>query len=319
MKSGDIRFDSGSDAFTLIELLVVIAIIAILAAMLLPALANAKMKAQQTQCVSNNRQWGIAEQMYIGDNKDTLPTDGMGTSGDYEGNPFTGNDGVVNQSGTALDTTAWFNVLPPYMATQPLSYYETLDKNYSTGLPDTSYNRQDSMPFPGKSGSPIWFCPTAQMSSSDVASLNAETAPSVGFFSYAMPIDLNKEIGTATSTTEGNSYSFPQMPKLTTMPKISATVLLFDQLFNPNTEQYTQNTSDNKYNSENPANRFKEFASRHNYGGVITFCDGHTQYYKIYYVTNDCDFSTSLECYGPGKPAVPDIIWDPAYRYALGY
>lgn len=76
--------------FTLIELLVVIAIIAILAAMLLPALSKSKQKAQGVQCMNNHRQLSLAWRMYAEDNRDTL------VYASQDGNP-------------ALDKYAWAN------------------------------------------------------------------------------------------------------------------------------------------------------------------------------------------------------------------
>ena len=91
-------------AFTLIELLVVIAIIAILAAMILPALGKAKMRAQQAGCINNFRQMNIALTMFIGENSDWLPP-GQGN-----------NTGILDGQGVVLGKSYNTNTLHYWLA-----------------------------------------------------------------------------------------------------------------------------------------------------------------------------------------------------------
>ena len=190
-------------AFTLIELLVVIAIIAILAAMLLPALAKAKQKAQQASCLSSMRQWGLSVQMYANDNGDHIPYDGNPSTGSYPtAGPAYANDGTPD------DPYAWFNVLPPLLSERPLTFYN----QQPGGNPLNKFmpwNYLSTPPAGYVAGGKIWECPSASMTDASAQTVIA-AGGGLGFFSYAMNLDLARVGSTTANNKNGNRVVQPK-------------------------------------------------------------------------------------------------------------
>jgi prepilin-type N-terminal cleavage/methylation domain-containing protein/prepilin-type processing-associated H-X9-DG protein len=291
--------------FTLIELLVVIAIIAILASMLLPALAGAKARAQQAVCLSNLKQWGLADLMYLDDNNQMFPFPKYQKPyviGNDEDNPIWSDMFPYHTAHEGDDV--WFNALPPLVASQPM---------YQWALTSSKKQFNDNYDF----GNTIFICPTARTQGID----DADKPLTHGYMTEGQRPLFG--YGMNSKATANESISSPTtIPCKASMVAQPSAFVLFSDTRNRSMEQpyYPFNPSpspgDNQLNLGTPQSYTTRFSSRHNQGGQISFSDGHAAYFKYDYVVSD---GTAIAPSGPTAgqkvvaghdPGRSDINWD---------
>ncbi len=256
-----------AEAFTLIELLVVVAVIAILAALLLPALARAKEEGRRANCISNLRQLTICWEMYADDNQGVLPPNNWI---DYVGGPSGGDNKSVSWCNGSART-------------------DTTTSNIQTGLL-YPYDRS-----PG-----IYHCPS---DASTIVDANGNPLPQLRTRSYNMSQSVNGLGLYVDPSLNGGlpvDVTQPCFVKLTqvTNPPPSRLFVFIDEnegtLFD---DQFGYPMPNYGYGVW-----FDMPSNRHNQGADLSFADGHVEYWRW---VVPMLYTNGYSIFGPNFQTVP--------------
>ncbi|HNS80878.1 MAG TPA: type II secretion system protein [Kiritimatiellia bacterium] len=251
-------------AFTLIELLVVIAIIAVLVALLLPAIGNAKERANRIKCNGNLRSWGQAYVIYLVDSQGVFPTQGSGPGAGWAADPMD----------PEKSSDAWFNVLPQLIGGRTYSQLQ----------------QEEASPRPGDKS--LFICPSVMKED-----FPPPTDPMTYYANYAQNLWLEQ-------SDNAKLYGLSVKLRLDQVRNPSLLVLMAEQATGQAVHgsgplpSYRYGHTHVLYTAEVKNDRGDGFRHGDRDGCNILFSDGHTDYFKKDQIYDSGEVNDKYDNYG---------------------